>query len=471
MDYQEFIDSKQRKPKPMGFEVDKESLNPRLFQWQRDVVHWALKRGRAALFEETGHGKSFQQLVWSEQVHKHTNKPVIIHCPLGVRQQTEREAIKFGIDCKVAVVNDQSEVVNGINLVNYEKLHHFDASLFAGVVLDESQILKAFTGKTKRQLCEFYSQTPYRLACTATPAPNDHMELGNQSEFLGIMPSNEMLSRWFINDTMKAGGYRLRGHAQNDFWDWVASWAVCISKPSDVGGSDDGFVLPKLNVQRHVVVPDQQFIPEGMLFATGGVSATKIHEEKRASNSARARKTAELVASNDSTPWLIWCNTNYEADELKEQIPYAVEVRGSDSESVKESKLSGFSKGDIRVLISKPSLSGLGMNWQHCHNTVFAGLSFSFEEYYQAVRRFYRFGQVNCVNVHIVLAESDTAIDSVIARKESDHLLMQSGMSQAMKRSMLANLGIDRAREKYVATKPIVLPPFLKSKGLVNAGS
>jgi hypothetical protein len=341
-DYKEFIAGKKRKLKPMGFDVDADRLNPFLKNWQRRVVAFAVRRGRAAMFEECGLGKTIQQLVWSEQVVKHTGKPVILHCPLSVRKQTLSEAKKFNIGVPVAVTDDKSQVIEGINIVNYEKLAHFDTSIFAGVVLDESSVLKAFTGKTKRMLCEAYTNTPYRLACTATPSPNDQMELGNQAEFLGIMPSNEMLSRWFINDTMKAGGYRLRGHAAGDFWSWVASWAVCVSKPSDIGGDDAG---------------------------------------------------------------------------------------------------------------------------QHCSETVFAGLNYSFEEYYQAVRRFYRFGQTNPVNVHIVLTDSDSGIQSAIARKETDHQLMQCGMAEAMKSAMLEELGIERQRTDYVAEKQIKLPSFLQSRG------
>lgn len=462
-EYRKFIESKKRKVQPMGFEP--KELNPFLKDWQRRVVAFAVRRGRAAMFEECGLGKTIQQLAWSEQVVRHTGKPVILHCPLSVRYQTLKEAAKFKLSVPVAVTDKQSEVINGINIVNYEKLAHFDTSKFAGVVLDESSILKAFTGKTKQTLCDAYKQTPYRLACTATPSPNDSKELGNQSEFLGIMQSNEMLSRWFINDTMKAGGYRLRGHAVADFWDWVSSWAVCISKPSDIGGSDEGYDLPELKIHRHNVEVDYAAVPvpDGMLINTAGISATNIHEEKRLTNHARATEVARIVASQPG-PWVIWCHTDYESEELARAVSGSVELRGSNKPEIKSQKLQDFADGKFQILITKPSLSGHGMNWQHCNQTIFAGLNYSFEEYYQAVRRFYRFGQTRPVNVHIILADSDSAIESAIARKEADHHLMQCGMAEAMKNAMLEKLGVDRQRVEYIAEKPISLPLFLQPK-------
>jgi len=459
-DYESFIASKRRKLQPMGF-TPKGELNPNLFDWQATIVDWAIRRGRAALFEECGLGKTLQQLAWAEQIAKHTNKPVVLHCPVGVRHQTKRESEKFGIDVDVVIANESSDVITGINLVNYEKLHHFDTSVFAGVVLDESSILKNYTGKTKRQLIECYSRTPYRLACTATPAPNDHMELGNHSDFLGVMPSNEMLSRWFINDTMKAGGYRLKKHGQRDFWRWVASWAVCIGSPSDIGGSDDGFDLPKLIVNRHVVSVNAPDAPSGMLFNVSGISATTIHEEKRLTNEARSKKAGELANANESA-CLIWCDTNYEADELSQLINGAVEIRGSDSESKKEEVFIAFTSGEIKKLITKPTVAGFGMNWQHCNHQIFAGLSYSFEQYYQAVRRCWRFGQKAPVTVDIVLADSESAIESAIARKEADHRLVQTGMADAMRDATMQEIAGEVARDQYTGTVRFELPHFLR---------
>jgi superfamily II DNA or RNA helicase len=460
--YSEFINSKRKPLQLCGFDPVGD-LNKHLFDWQAVIVEWSLKRGRAALFEECGLGKTLQQLSWAEQVVKKTNKPVVLHCPVGVRQQTKSESEKFGIGVDVRIANEQSDIVIGINLVNYEKLHHFDPSTFAGVVLDESSILKNYTGKIKRQLVESYAKTRYRLACTATPSPNDRMELGNHSDFLGIMPSNEMLSRWFINDTMKAGGYRLKKHGEKDFWRWVSSWAVCVGKPSDIGGADNGFVLPELHINRHVVTADKHVAPNGMLFNTSGLSATNIHEEKRLTCESRTRKAAEIVNDEDSI-FIVWCDTNYEADSLLQKLPNSVEIRGTDSEKKKEQVFLDFAAGKIKTLITKPSVAGFGMNWQHCNRQIFAGLSYSFESYYQAVRRCWRFGQDKPVTVDIILSDSESAIESAIATKESDHFLMQSGMADAMRQANLKDFGGDLSLVKHSESVEIELPNFLKRK-------
>ncbi len=459
MDYHKFIGAKRRKVDKLGFDTSGD-LNPFLFDWQRKIVRWSLQRGRAAIFAECGLGKTLQQLVWAEHVHKHTGKPVVIHTPVGVRQQTKREATKFAIDAKVAVVDEQNEIVDGINLINYEKLHKFNGSDWGGVAIDESQILKSFTGVTKQLLCERYERTPYKLACTATPAPNDHMELGNHSQFLGVLPSREMLSRWFLNDTMKAGGYRLRGHAQDDFWNWVSQWAVCVAKPSDIGGNDDGYVLPELRVERYEVHADDAYTPQnGFLFATSRISATTIHSEKRITNKVRCQKAADLANGTDG-PCIVWCDTNYESDELLKYIPDAVEVRGDTKH--KEDLLLGFAEKKFRVLLSKPSIAGLGMNYQHCSAMVFAGLSYSFEQYYQSVRRCWRFGQTKPVDVHIIIADSDAAVASVVSRKETDHHVMQSGMAKAMRGFQSTSFGLDIVRDEYVPEIKLKHPPFLR---------
>lgn len=456
--YRNFLDTKKRHCKPLGFACDQ--LNDKLFDWQSEITRWALLRGRAALFEDCGLGKTLQQLEWARHVHDRTKQPVLIHCPIGVRRQTEREAGKFGIECEIAVVNQPEGIIDGINLINYEKLHLFDTSLFGGVVLDESSILKSYTGQTKRMLLERYQHTPYRLACTATPAPNDIMELGNHCEFLGVMPSNEMLSRWFINDSMRAGGYRLKGHARESFWEWVATWAVAISKPSDLGYGDEGFILPALNVREHVVIPPSKEPEPGMLFDNYGLSATNVHKEKRRSAKERAGKVAELVAEVDDY-WVIWCDTNYEADELKRVLPDAVEVRGSEPDKTKESKLDDFSQGNTRLLISKPEIAGFGMNWQHACNVAFVGLSYSFERYYQAVRRSWRFGQTRPVNVHIISTDAEAALSKAVRRKERQHEELHHGLSSAVSRYSLMNMRAELSRDDYLANKTMELPSWL----------
>lgn len=457
-DYSEFIRSKKRTCKSFGFEAGR--VNGSLFDWQQDVVRWAVRRGRAALFEECGLGKTLQQLEWARLVHEHTRGNVLIHCPVGVRQQTIREAEKFGIDCGVHVVDSMDDVNDGISVCNYEKLHKIDPSAFVGVVLDESSILKSYTGKTKQRLIESWSKTEYRLACTATPAPNDLMELGNHAEFLGVMPSNEMLSRWFINDTMKAGGYRLKGHAADDFWKWVASWAVAITKPSDIGGSDDGYELPELIRNEHVV--EEMPEPEpGMLFANYELSATNVHRQKRSSVRQRAAKVAELVASEPSEPWIIWCDTNYEADELRNMIPETADIRGSDSPKDKESKLLAFSDGTVNRLITKPTVAGFGMNWQHCRRVAFIGLSYSYEQYYQAVRRCWRFGQTEPVHCHIVMAEGEHAITQANNRKATEHRRMTMSMADAMRDFSSAALHGELEVESYAGKSELELPSWL----------
>ena len=457
--YRDFLKKKHIRFESNGFKPKK--LNASLFDWQSKIVEWSCRQGRCALFADCGLGKTIMQLSWAEQIVRHTDGKVLILCPIAVAPQTLSEAERFGIKADVAICKDQSQVDDGITLTNYERLHLFDASQFTGVVLDESSILKNYTGKIKRQLCEMFEKTPYRMACTATPAPNDRMELGNHSEFLGILPSSEMLTRWFINDTMKAGGYRLMNHAKSDFWRWMASWSVALSRPSDIGFSDDGYILPKLNVIEHVVQsPD---IPEdGMLFSNNAINATSVHREKRNALSQRCELVASLVNDN-SHAWAVWCDTDYEADALKAIIPDAVEVRGSHTESQKEDGLMGFSQGRYRVIISKPEIAGFGLNWQHCHKTTwFAG--YSFERFYQAIRRLYRFGQKNEVDCHIVSSEAEESIKKVIDRKISEHGELQSEMVEAMKSGMAESLnGSTNKPISYNPTKRMEAPTWLQT--------
>jgi superfamily II DNA or RNA helicase len=457
-EYERFISQKRKRVELFGFDVDDSQINAKLFDWQRSAVKWAVKRGRAALFEECGLGKTLQQLEWARLVHDECKHPVVIHTPVGVRKQTQKESEKFGIAAKVAVVDEPEQVINGINLINYEKLHKFDASVFGGVVLDESSILKGMNSATRKQLKDAYGRTRYRLACTATPAPNDHMELGNHAEFLGICEPVDMLNRYFVHDSGDTSKWRLRGHAECSFWEWVSQWSICISKPSDIGGSDVGYNLPEMRITRHHVTAEDDVAPDGMLFNIAGISATTLHEEKRLTNTARCKKAAE-IAKNAKGAVLIWCDTNYEADELMRHLPKAVEVRGDDKD--KESKLLDFADKKYRILISKPSIAGFGMNYQHCNTQIFAGLSYSFESYYQAVRRSWRFGQDKTVNIHIVIADSDSAIESALARKESDHAVMQSGMSQAMSRGNIGSVNADMLKQKYVSDLGLIVPSFL----------
>lgn len=457
LDYQTFLASKRTVAQTSGIDIPIDAIHPELFDFQKALVQWALRKGRSALFTECGTGKTFMQLSWAHIVHFHTNKDVLILAPLAVANQTVAEGAKLGI--QVHICRLQNDVRPGINITNYEMLQHFDPSHFAGVVTDESSILKSYMGKTKRALVDAFAQTPYRLACTATPSPNDVMELGNHSEFLGVMPSSEMLMRWFINDTMSNGKYRLKGHAAKDFWQWVASWAVSLRKPSDLGFSDEGFILPELKmIHKYIATDITQDVPEGQLFRAPTMSATNLHKEMRLTAADRAQAVADLVNGNDET-WTIWCNTNYEADELTKRIPDAVEVRGSEPIAVKEKKLTDFTQGKTRVIISKASICGFGLNWQHCHNVAFVGLSYSFEDVYQAIRRSYRFGQEHPVNVYIIAADTEGPLVASLERKMKAHMDLANAMN-VNSLSFQENLTLTA----YNPQVPMILPTWLHTQ-------
>lgn len=428
IDYDAFIASKVKTRRASGFEPG--PIKAPLFDWQKSVVRWAIRNGCAALFEDCGLGKTAQQLEWARQVSKHTKAPVLILTPLAVAHQTAREAEKFGI--KASVAESQKDVKpTGVFITNYEKLEHFDTTAFSGVVLDESSILKAFTGKTRIALTEAFSRTPYRLCCTATPSPNDYTEFGQHAAFLGVCTPAQMLATFFINDTFNTGDWRLKRHAESAFWQWLASWACCVAKPSDIGFSDEGYNLPPLRMHTETIDVDESEGAGDELFRHSTLSATTMHREMRMTSEARARRVAELVASKPSDQWLVWCNTNDEADKLAAAIPEAIEVRGSDTSMKKEQAVDDFMAGKRRVFISKPSIAGYGLNLQCCANIAFVGLSYSFEDFYQALRRSYRFGQTREVNAHIVQARTEGAILQTIQRKIEQHETMQREMKKA----------------------------------------
>lgn len=430
MNYIDFLKQKQVKVMPSGFEKSANELNSKAFDWQRHISSWALKKGRAALFEDCGLGKTLQQLIWADEVHKYTNNPLMILAPLTVATQTKAEGLKFGIN--VNICENQADVKNCVNITNYEKIDKFDMGKFIGVVLDESSILKSYMGKTKRLICSKFKNAEYKLACTATPAPNDLMELLNHAEFLEIMNSNEALSIWFIADQHHSGKYRLKKHAEGDFWKWVSSWAVCISKPSDIGYSDDGYVLPQLNEYDVIVDISSTGSLLDDLTTNINMSATGYTKERRRTLNLRCNKTAEIV-SDIKEQFVIWCGMNDEADALKKLIPEAVEIRGNDKSEKKEQAAMNFINGNIRVLISKPSIFGYGLNFQNCHNSIFCGMDYSFENYYQAVRRFYRFGQQKAVNIYRVLGSTEQQILDTVNSKSKQKYNMGVSMAQAMK--------------------------------------
>jgi hypothetical protein len=465
-DYRDFLASKRIKVEPSGFSIPEERLPPKLFDWQRKIVHWSLRQGRADLFEECGLGKGQQQLAWCDAVIRHGGcKRVILLAPLAVAFQMLREAEKFQIETEIRYCREGHEVGPGINVVNYERLHKFDCKLFDAVDGDELSILKSYTGKTKQKLCESFNHCRFKLGATATPAPNDLMELGNQSEFLQAMPSNEMLARWFVNAGDSVGKYRLRKHAVRDFWRWVASWAVCLTKPGDLGFPNDGFDLPPLEFVEHLVEVDRE-TPAGHLFDPGAkISATTMHTEKRSSIEARAAKTAELVAAAKGRPFIVWCDTDYEADALKKAIPGDfVEVRGSHSVEQKEKGIQAFLTGGVATLITKPKIAGFGLNLQFCHDMAFVGLSWSFEQLYQAVRRCWRFGQLHPVAAHVIQTEAESAIAKAVWSKQRQHEEMQSQMAAAMREFQIANVLGRRELAAYAPTVPVEVPTWLHTK-------
>lgn len=422
-DYATFLERKRITDPATGLDVVPD-LNPMLFPFQRDIVTWALRRGRAAIFADCGMGKTPMQLEWA----RHVPGRVLILTPLAVAQQTVREGEKFGIQCQYA--RDQSAASSQIIVTNYEMLEHFDPEAFDGIVLDESSILKAYDGKTRTQIIDAFAKTPFRLACTATPAPNDYMELGNHAEFLGVMARVEMLSMFFVHDGGETQQWRLKGHAESEFWRWLASWAVMIRKPSDLGYEDDGFILPELVMHESTIRVDEPM--SGYLFP---VEAQTLQERIRARRDTIAKRAQECAAIVNATdrPFVIWCNLNSEAEAVCALIPEAVEVRGTDQHEDKERALLEFADGGIRVLVTKPSIAGHGMNWQHCANVAFLGISDSWEQYYQAVRRCWRFGQKWPVNVHIITAETEGAVLANIKRKERDAETMAKNMLEHMK--------------------------------------
>lgn len=431
--YDEFVADKTRRVEPAGIDVGE--LNPLLFEWQQVIVRHALKLGRAALFEDCGLGKAIQQLEWAKKIHEHTGEPVIILAPVNVANQTaEIEAVKFGYDVKR--VYSAAEVVNGINITNYERLHLFDSCAFSGVVLDESSILKSFDGKTRQILTDRFASTAFRLACTATPSPNDFTELGQHAEFLGICTRMQMLATYFINDTYDTGDWRIKKHAVEEFWRWVSSWAVCISKPSDIGFSDEGFALPDLNIIPVWVETDETGGADGNLFRVADTSAMAINKEMRRSIAERGSKCLELI-SDSSEQWSVWVNLNDEQDEIEKLLGHkCVSVRGADSEKNKIDRERSWRLGEAQTIVSKGSIFGFGSNWQHCHNAIVFP-TYSHEDFYQIVRRFYRFGQKSVVNCYVVLPRTADNILRTLNKKAKQHETMRE-MTRYTRENLMA---------------------------------
>ncbi len=427
-----------------------------MFEWQKDIVVWALRKGKAALFEDCGLGKTIQQLEWCKIISEHTNKPTLIIAPLAVSKQTKREGQKFGYE--VNICRTQADVKQGINITNYEILDHFDIKIFGGVALDESSILKQYAGKLRTQIIESCRETPYKLSCTATPAPNDYMELGNQAEFLGVMRRTEMLAEFFVHDGGDTSKWRLKGHAENDFWAWLTSWAVVLTTPADLGYDATGYDLPKLNIHYVEVKGD------GTIAST----LSERRDARRNSLVSRCRAARRVIETEPNSQWLIWCDLNDEADELKKSIKDAYEVRGSDSSDRKEIRLQAFSEGLLKRLITKPSIAGFGLNWQGCHNMIFVGLSDSYELLYQAIRRCWRFGQDREVNVYIIISTSEGAVRSNIERKDEQCKQMVAEMVKHTKEILSDEIRATvRMTEVYEPTVNMIFPSWLIEGGYV----
>lgn len=455
-DYRAFIASRARPEKQDGFSP--KPINAAAKHHQQSVLTFALNRGKSAAFLDTGLGKSFIELEFARQCVEETGKPSLILTPLAVAGQMVREGQKFGIDARQ--IREQSEVGAGVMVANYERLAKLDPDAFGAVILDESSILKSYASKTRVMLQEAFKDTPYKLAATATPSPNDHTELGNHGEFLGVMRQQEMLSKWFINDTSTASqDWRLKGHAAADFWAFVASWSRCATLPSDLGGDDAGYVLPDVQRRIHEVQADRMAnIAQGMLFRIPEMSATSFHEEKRLTLKERCELAAELA--NHDKPVTVWCETNEESAMLAKMVQGAVEVHGALDPDEKERRLLGFADGQYRAIVTKPKLAGFGVNWQHCAHAVFASISFSYEQHYQAVRRSHRFGQSETVRNDIVIADTEAVIWNVINEKSAKHDEMKRRMADAMKQAQTqANV-----RVKYDRPLELAFPNWLKTE-------
>lgn len=453
-DYRAFIAAKNGEAVMDGFKPSQVNANAKAHQ--DAAIRFCLERGKSAAFLDTGLGKSFIELEFADQCARETGKPSLILTPLAVAAQMVREGQKFGIEARQ--VREQSEVSGRVVVANYERLPKLDPSAFGAVILDESSILKSFAGQTRNRLMEAFAHIPFKLAATATPSPNDHMELGNHAEFLGVMRQQEMLSQWFINDTSTASqDWRLKGHAVEDFWQWVASWSRCATLPSDLGGDDTGYVLPEIDRRIHTVAADRmQDVDQGMLFRIPEMSATSFHKEKRLTMDARCALAAEL-ATHDK-PVTVWCETNEESAALAKMIPDAMEVRGDMTPEEKERRILGFSDGDFRVIVTKPKLAGFGVNWQHCAHAVFASISFSYEQHYQAVRRSHRFGQTERVRNDIVVADTENVIWQTINVKSKKHDEMKRRMAEAMRKAQSGG----KVRTKYERPLDLAFPEWIK---------
>ena len=446
-EYQEFLDQKKQQRVESGFVVNDEDLNPALFPFQKYCVKRALAVGKFALFEDCGLGKTIQQLEWAQKVCEKIDKPVLILAPLAVISQTIKEGEKFGYVVKeIGDMDYQQDMETGIYITNYDNMEHIEAYHFGGVVLDESSILKNFQGKTRTALIDEFRNTPYKLACTATPSPNDTTEICNHSEFLDVMSRTEMLAMYFVHDGGSTSDWRLKGHAKQMFWDFVSTWAVMLNKPSDIGYDDDGYDLPPLNVVQEIVETPKR--DNGMLFNTTAVSATEYHKELRETYQIRLDRVAEMVNARPTENFIIWIGHDDEGKYLRSLLPDAIEVKGSDSKQFKKDMLLGFGRGEFRVLITKLKIAQFGLNYQNCHNQIYASLDFSFEATYQGIRRSYRFGQTEQVNIYLITTDTMQNVKDAFDKKQAAFREMQAAMTLAMNRNIKNQIQLQRMEVK-----------------------
>lgn len=434
--YRAFLEAKAIAAPSNGFHVEPDALPRALKPFQRDITGWSLRRGRAALFEGTGLGKTLQELSWAQAVHEETHRPVLAFTPLAVAEQMVLEAQKFDID-GVAYAAHQDEANSPVVVTNYDRAHLFDLSRFGGIVFDESSIFKAHDGKTRADLTERSAEVPFILPATATPAPNDWTEIGQHAELLGVMSAKEMLATFFVHDGAnradgEGDGWRLKRHAEADFWRWVASWSVMIRSPADLGYDEPGYVLPPLR-KHQITVPVDYAPGGGMLFPMAARTLQERIAARKESLPRRVAAAADIVRQAPDRPWVLWCDLNAESEALVRAVKGAVQITGADDREDKRAKMLAFARGEIDVLVTKPSIAGFGMNWQHCCNTAFVGLNDSFEQVYQAVRRFWRFGQSNPVDVYMIASEIEGAVVANQERKERDFDRMQSAMAEHMR--------------------------------------
>lgn len=458
MTYQEFLKTKELRTIQAGFDVSDDWLSPALFDFQRDIVKWALKKGKSAILTGCGTGKSFMLLSWSHCVSRHTGGNVLILSPLSIVKQTAHEAEKFGV-CEVTICRSAEDVRPGVNITNYEMVEHFNPDAFVGIVLDESSIIKSFTSKTQGELTALFSKTPYKLLCTATIAPNDYTEIGTSCEFLGIMSRTEMLATYFIHDGGKTSDWRLKKAGVSKFWEWFATWAIYFNSPQDLGYEIKGYDLPDLNM---TTILTQSEIEDYQMFVKVAETLQERREARKESMEDRTDKAYELT-QQDNSQWLIWVDYNDESDMIRRKIPNCVEIKGSDDPEVKAQASTDFAESKIRCLVSKPSIFGFGSNFQSCHNMIFCGLSDSYERFYQAVRRCWRFGQTQAVNVYIILSEKEVSILENVKRKQAQMDEMQKNMTALMKDVTLSEIQhTTRITTSYIPAKDFVIPAFLK---------